>query len=396
MSQTLTQYFADTFLPKRLAGQKPDTIKNYRSALAGLRTFLQREALLSEQTDELLKDYRKWGFKYQGWAETTCRHYTVYVRAIAAHHDPVKFPVLQKSKAGPGTGELWDLLTQYGKVRLRGASPSSVNQYHCTLRNFDRVLGHPATLPDLTEEHITDAMWWLVERGRSRATANTLRRGLVALWNYAARQRIVERFPEISKIVEPERAPIAWSQEQLAALFGACQAQKGTIAGIPAALWWTALHAVAWDTGERIAAMLSLAWVDWNPATRWLIARAETRKWKRKDKSWRLHPDTAAAIELIRDPARELIFPWPHRYDYLFQKYETLLKSAGLPFDRKHKFHCIRRSVASWFEAAGGNATKLLGHSSRRTTEAYLDPSIVVDEQASDVLFRPGDGGDAP
>jgi integrase len=51
----------------------------------------------------------------------------------------------------------------------------------------------------------------------------------------------------------------------------------------------------------------------------------------------------------------------------------------------------MRRSVASHYEAAGGNATELLGHSSRSVTLAYLDPRIVPQQHAVDLLFRPGD-----
>ena len=63
----------------------------------------------------------------------------------------------------------------------------------------------------------------------------------------------------------------------------------------------------------------------------------------------------------------------------------------GLPSDRRHKFHAMRRTVASFYEAAGGNATELLGHSTRDVTRThYLDPRVVGQGvNACDVLFRP-------
>lgn len=64
---------------------------------------------------------------------------------------------------------------------------------------------------------------------------------------------------------------------------------------------------------------------------------------------------------------------------------------TGLPDNRLYKFHAIRKSVASHYEAAGGNATELLGHTSRKITRAYLDPRIVRKKSAIDVLFRPGE-----
>lgn len=99
------------------------------------------------------------------------------------------------------------------------------------------------------------------------------------------------------------------------------------------------------------------------------------------------------SLQTIHRERNTRVFPWPYTDTYLWRKYEALLNRAGLPSDRAHKFHCVRKSVASYFEAAGGNATELLGHSSRRITRRYLDPRVVSPPQASDVLFRPGEAG---
>ena len=67
------------------------------------------------------------------------------------------------------------------------------------------------------------------------------------------------------------------------------------------------------------------------------------------------------------------------------------MQRAGLPDTREYKFHAIRKSTASHYEAAGGNATELLGHSSRKVTQGYLDPRIVRTKPAVELLFRPGE-----
>lgn len=74
----------------------------------------------------------------------------------------------------------------------------------------------------------------------------------------------------------------------------------------------------------------------------------------------------------------------------IWRKIGEVLERAGLPTDSKSKFHRIRRTVASYYEAAGGNATELLGHSSRKITEKYLDRRIVARPQAIDRLWRLG------
>jgi integrase len=52
------------------------------------------------------------------------------------------------------------------------------------------------------------------------------------------------------------------------------------------------------------------------------------------------------------------------------------------------KFHAMRRTAASHFAAAGGDASHFLGHSSPRITEKYyLDPRIAdTGPQPCDVL----------
>jgi integrase len=175
--------------------------------------------------------------------------------------------------------------------------------------------------------------------------------------------------------------------EELKKLWSACEATEGDIGGIAARNWWHSLHAVCWDSGERISALLGLRWEHISLESGWANFPAEIRKGRRRDLSVKLHADTVMLLMRIRQ-SRGPIFPWPYFPTHIFRVYGRLLRSAGLPSSRKHKFHCMRKSVASYYEAAGGNATALLDHSDRKTTEAYLDPRIVGQQHASDILFR--------
>jgi integrase len=67
-----------------------------------------------------------------------------------------------------------------------------------------------------------------------------------------------------------------------------------------------------------------------------------------------------------------------------------ICKAAGLPNDRWSKFHRIRKTHASYAAAAGLDAQRLLDHASPKTTRAYLDPRIVRQPSAPDVLPRVG------
>jgi integrase len=73
-----------------------------------------------------------------------------------------------------------------------------------------------------------------------------------------------------------------------------------------------------------------------------------------------------------------LILPWDRSEASYFHHWDRLLKYAGLPADRYHKTHALRKSHASHLAAAGVDASRALGHSSPLVTyEHYLDPQIV-------------------
>lgn len=279
----------------------------------------------------------------------------------------------------------------YCDKRLPLGSDSTIRQFEINLRRFSGFLGRDATTDDLSDDVLQRVMVGMVKRdGLEPRTANKFRDNMLSLWRFLCRRGELLRWPEVSPLKEPHRDPVAWSREQLTKLFKACSEQSGDFDGVPASLWWHCLHAVAWDTGERISGLLSLMFCDVDLESRWITIRAEGRKGKAADKSSRLHADTARLISEIRLPRRELVFAWPFHRLYLWPRYGKLLESAGLPNDRRHKFHCLRKSAASYFEAAGGSAQELLGHSDGRVTrQNYLDPKIVCGKQAADVLFRP-------
>lgn len=281
----------------------------------------------------------------------------------------------------------------YCEKRLPMGDDSTFRQFRINLKRFADYLGREPTTADLTDEAIQRVMVGMVKRdGLAARTANKFRDNLLALWRFLCRRGELTRWPEVAALTEPHRDPVAWSREQLKRLFRACSEVDGDFEGVPASLWWHSIHSVGWDTGERIGGLLSLCWCDADLDSRWVTIRAEGRKGRSSDKSSRLHADTARLLAAIRAPHRDLVFAWPYCESYLWTKYGKLLESAGLPNDRRHKFHCLRKSAASYFEAAGGSAQELLGHADGRVTrQSYLDPRVVSGKSASDVLFRPTD-----
>lgn len=274
----------------------------------------------------------------------------------------------------------------YFKLNTRIRDEKTRRHYRFAIGNLSRILGRRPRLNDLTDDNVSAVMMDLLERGRCTRTANERRDRLNALWTWLAKRGMVKTFPTNVGLIEPERVPVGWLEEEIPLLMAAFNQETKELDGVPAPAWWKTLHMAMWNSSERIGALIQCQWKHLRKP--WLVIPAELRKGKRADKAYRLSDETLEAIESIRNPKRKLIWPWPHHWTYLWIRYKIIRERAGLPTDRYSSFHRMRKTVASHFEAAGGNATQLLGHSSRKQTMKYLDPRITGEKQAADVLFK--------
>lgn len=281
----------------------------------------------------------------------------------------------------------------YRPIRLRGRSSRTVTLYLRSIAAYSGYLGREATMADLEDVAVAQYLTSL-ESHLAPHTIAKERSQLLAMWTCAAKRRYVDRWPDIPAPPLPRRTPIAWTAAELRQLLDACRRERGEYCGVPAADWWVALHLVIWDCAERIGAISRIEWRDLRGD--WLIVRAELRKGRRSDACHRLGKDTMAALEKIRQPARDAVFPWPYSLTYLWHVYGLICAAAWLPDDRKHKFHCLRKSVASHLKKAGGDPQAVLDHLDARTTQAYLDPRIVDAPQPADLLFRLTDDDEPP
>lgn len=276
----------------------------------------------------------------------------------------------------------------YSLICLRSPSPNTLRLHKLSIRRFSESLHHPARLVDFTQENLA-RFCAIRRRTHPPTTVNREAAKLVAQWRSACKKGILQVWPEHKPEREPERIPLAWTQEEINRLLASAEAERRPVGNVPGHLWWPALLFLLWDTGERIGPMRKLLTTDLDSAG-WLIVRAEYRKGRTRDRGYQLHPQTVAALNAIRPYSKRLLLPWPYCDSYIYVRLNEILERAGLPSDRKSKFHRMRKSHASHAEAAGLNATELLDHSSRTVTKAYLDPRICRPRQATDVLFRPG------
>lgn len=299
---------------------------------------------------------------------------------------------------------LWSYFeTTYQPLVLRGGSDLTSIQYRIQIDHFSRWLagenkikGYEATLEDLNDENVSK---FLAQRAKdtSPANANKCRNHILPLWRLACRKGLIQIWPDVPKLSTPRRIPQAWTVRQIDALFGACKSLRGKIDGLPAARLMTCFHWLLWNTAERKGATVAIEFMDLDLDERTLHIPAEKRKGQKSDAFYQLWPETVNAIRLIQSPSRQYLFPELFRTNKLYYHYRKLLASANLPVGRFSGPHRMRRSFASHLEAAGGDASKALGHSSRKITEdSYIDPRIAKKFDPSSLLWRPGRNGDEP
>ncbi|XZE35839.1 tyrosine-type recombinase/integrase [Pirellulaceae bacterium SH501] len=282
---------------------------------------------------------------------------------------------------------LQELLSAYIKKRLKAGSPNTLRLYKHSITSFEKTLEKVAQLNDLTDDNIERHMWAIVGRGGSPASANKDFGQLTALWRFASHNRMIDTWPNVRPLPEPERVPLGWIQEELDRLFTTIAQQKGVIWTVPASIWWRSLLLVLLDTGERIGAVRQLE--RHHLQGEYLLIPAHIRKGKKRDKLFHLNEDTVQSLtEMNAKHDSDLLFPWDRCDNYIYKRYDAILKAAKLSHDRRSKFHRVRRTVASAVANQGGDPTAAMDHASPRTTRKYLDPRIVGGLPTSNLVAK--------
>jgi integrase len=322
------------------------------------------------------------------WGEyaAKCDYRLTYANGMRAKQRPKPAPMATPVDEFDSTSTLPDYF-EGCYLPLRIDKPNTERLYRTSIKKFGDYLGRPAVLGDFTDDTVARYLAELKRKGAAPHSVSKEYDQLTALWRFASRRRTVETYPTLLRPKVPEYAPVAWTIEEFTKLVDAAAETDGYIGKVPAGKWWKALLLALYDSGERITAMLSIEWPQVDFADRRVLVGAMHRKGQTRDVLFSLHDETITALAAIHGEGR--VFPWPHSQTYIYNRFSKILRRAGLPDDAKSKFHRIRRTTASYFEKAGGNATELLDHSSRSVTKKYLDARIVERQRATDLLPRP-------
>lgn len=263
----------------------------------------------------------------------------------------------------------------YVPLRLRGRSRNSVRLLEHAIKQFSRFLGRSATLEDFDDLTVSRYLTARSARLSPHSVARE-RSGIIALWNLAQARGLVRLRPCVQPEVVPDKTPRAFTAEELARLGEASRRAAGWVGPVPANVWFPALLAVAFESGERISAILDTPRECWTRPV--LTVPAHVRKGRRQERVYELSPVTSDLVDQVVKHSARVIFFYPFSGTSLRKRWKTITRRAGLGDGRDVQFHALRRSTASHLAAAGLDATAYLGHSSDRVTRrSYLDPRVV-------------------
>jgi integrase len=233
-------------------------------------------------------------------------------------------------------------------------------RYRWSVNFFERWLGHPATLAELSER-LND---FLREQDGNRHTLKGIRNALVAVLNAAAVAGLVP-VPKARGVRTPDLLPRAFTHIELRCLIAcATPMQRAAIE-------------MVYDTGVRRGDVFDSC--RWSNLRRDVLRIVQHKSGKRLIR--RLRPTTIASCLFVRDHGDDRMIPlncgmskWRLDFKALCQRVGVNVIEPGLQM--------VRRSGASYVRKHGGDASTYLGHSpsSRWLADRFYIDGSIADE----------------
>ena len=289
------------------------------------------------------------------------------------------------------------------KERLANASANTMRDYRIQLRHLQAYHSEqgnrePLKVGDLSDELIRGAIHWQMQRNRTVATADKLRRFACAIWSFAFDEGIREDRPRVKSLRQPKRQPSCWSIDEFRRLLDATSQLAGRVGPFTSATFFRALLLTVFNSGARISAVMSIrkTWVDSDAGLLRIDASVQKDK---EDQVVTLRSDTLAAIACLMPSVElELFESWTQdrtrpQWPKLNEVLADLIVSAGLrpnrqAVSRRDYWHKIRRTFATYVTRSAGieTAREMLGHSSVDTTWRYVDRSKLETPSQAELL----------
>jgi integrase len=287
--------------------------------------------------------------------------------------------------------------TTYRPLKLRGRSQQTVRLYDNLFIQFSRWLAAEGIADAAGIEHLDELLLarYLEHRAASRSpyTAEKERTQLLALARLAWERRVpgIERMPTCPPSVLPDRVPTAWTAEEMQRLFAAAGQAAGAVGTIPASQWFSAAIQLAYETGERIGALLATPATDYRRPT--LTVQPAARKGGRRGRVYGLSDGLCDRLDRVVAHGRPELLPWPQAPTHVYHRLKAIMAVAGLS-GKRLAWHQIRRTAISQIAGAGGDPVAFAGHASPAVTKRwYLDPRMSERGPKPHELLPPLDGG---
>jgi integrase len=323
----------------------------------------------------------------------------------------------QHSKTfSPLSMTLYDAWWKFHRPTLIDAAPATIAEYEITLRKWETYTNNPP-IRQIDNGTLDSFKATLLGEKLAPATVNKrvhhlrviLRRLGPQETRYPAGLGILYRVPYTKKLREPAKLPRVLTQEQLAAIFTACDVAtwpaetktlpgdgdfaitpgygaKGT--GIPPADFWRAIVVLAYNLGLSKEDLFGLRHdeVDFDACLITLV-RGKTNRVLRLP----MNDHVRNALATIwRPEIQDGLFYESKSNRQLYKQWHAIQNAAGISIPY-FGFHDIRRTCATEFERLqAGAGTFMLGHSTPAVTwRHYRNPSEAT-KQAAAMLPQPG------
>jgi integrase len=253
----------------------------------------------------------------------------------------------------------------------------TVDQYVLHVNRFSESLGREATIDDLNEDAVNVFLLGLERRGFVGKTIHNHRGSIKVVWNYLTE---TERFPPYAikrlRRTKVIKQPVfCWSVSQFRQLQRACDdIDQKMRNGMAVADFLRAWLWVGYQTGIRPSDMRLLRWDNLDTQiNRMAIVQHKTSV----PHSTPLPNESLSALERIRAPERELVFPLTkggvRRWElllYAMAKQHGFVRRKGQGLGTLRKVHATH----VYIESGDSAAAESLGHigGTRTVRESYI------------------------
>lgn len=279
-------------------------------------------------------------------------------------------------------------------------------------------------LGDLSGEHIHGAINWQLRRGRTRETADKVRRVLLAIWNRAADlEAIPAPTKRPRKLPQKKHEPTAWSVEDFERIVAGAARLPGPVPICPTVGrtligdWMPVPILLTYNSGLRVDSLMAIRW-DWLDLSGRLLVIPPDRQKDDEGATITLLPSVVDRLRFLRERSEtaEVFGDWPHdrsqipwpaltrrlRWSIVLgglrgdtsSANQSELRAAFQSIGRRDLWHRLRRTFATEMYAKTHDielVREMLGHSSIQVTYRYVDKSKIGRRLQAETLDDVGD-----